>query len=114
MAKKIPKIVKDIRANSPSPVNYAFQKNISYSQMSIFRGCSHRWKLQYKDKIKAFTSTIHTVFGSALHEVIQHYLSIMYEISATKADQINLEELFQEKFIGEYQTQYKKNKNGKL
>ncbi len=111
MAKKIPKIVKDIRANSPSPVNYAFQKNISYSQMSIFRGCSHRWKLQYKDKIKAFTSTIHTVFGSALHEVIQHYLSIMYEISATKADQINLEELFQEKFIGEYQTQYKKNKN---
>jgi hypothetical protein len=47
--------------------------------MSIFRGCPHRWKLQYKDKIKRFTSSIHTVFGTAIHEVIQHYLDVMYK-----------------------------------
>ena len=112
MAKKLPKIVKEIRNNPPSPVNYAYQKNISYSQMSIFRGCPHRWKLQYKDKIKRFTSSIHTVFGTAIHEVMQHYLDVAYDKSFAVADrEINMEEFFQEKFIGEYQNQYKKNKN---
>ena len=112
MARKIPKIVKEIRNSPPSEVNYAYQKNISYSQMSIFRGCPYRWKLQYKDKIKRFNSSIHTVFGTAVHEVIQHYLDVMYEKSAAAADrEINVEEFFQEKFIGEYQKQYKTNNN---
>ena len=112
MAKKLPNIVKEIRNNPPSPVNYAYQKNISYSQMSIFRGCPHRWKLQYKDKIKRFTSSIHTVFGTAIHEVMQHYLDVAYSKSFAVADrEIDMEEFFQEKFIGEYQNQYKKNKN---
>ena len=110
MAKKVPSIVKEIRNNPPPPINFAFQKNISYSQMSIFRGCPHRWKLQYKDKIKRFTSSIHTVFGTAVHEAMQHYLDVSYEKSFAAADrEINMEEYFQEKFIGEYQNQYKKN-----
>jgi hypothetical protein len=112
LARKIPKIIKEIQNNPPSPINYAYQKNISYSQMSIFRGCPYRWKLQYKDKIKRFNSSIHTVFGTAVHEVMQHYLDVMYEKSAAAADrEINVEEFFQEKFIGEYQKQYKTNNN---
>lgn len=111
MAKKIPKIVKEIRNNPPSEVNYAYQKNISYSQMSIFRSCPHRWKLQYKDKIRRFTSSIHTVFGSAIHEVIQEYLNVMYNTSGVIADQLNLEDQFQAAFINEYQKQYKANNN---
>jgi len=112
MPKKLPKIVKYIRNNPPEPVNYAFQKNISYSQMSIFRSCPHRWKLQYKDKIKRFTSSIHTVFGTAVHEVMQHYLDVAYEKSFAFADRdIDMSELFQEKYIAEYQKQYKSNKN---
>ena len=112
MAKKLPSIVKEIRNNPPSPVNYAYQKNISYSQMSIFRGCPHRWKLQYKDKIKRFTSSIHTVFGTAVHEAMQHYLDVAYEKSFAAADRdINMEEYFQEAYIGEYQKQYKSNKS---
>ena len=110
MAKKLPSIVKEIRNNPPQPINFAFQKNISYSQMSIFRGCPHRWKLQYKDKIKKFTSSIHTVFGTAVHEAMQHYLDVAYDKSFAAADrEINIQEYFQEKYIGEYQTQYKKN-----
>ena len=111
MAKKIPKIIKEIRNSPPREVNYAYQKNISFSQMSIFRGCPHRWKLQYKDKIKRFTSSIHTVFGTAIHEVIQEYLSVMYNHSVVIADQINLEDNFQTAFINEYQKQYKSNNN---
>ena len=112
MAKKIPSIVKEIRNNPPSPINFAFQKNISYSQMSIFRGCPHRWKLQYKDKIKRFTSSIHTVFGTAIHEVMQHYLDTAYEKSFAAADrEIDIEEYFKETLVNEYQSQYKKNNN---
>ena len=112
LAKKLPKIVKEIRNNPPSPVNYAYQKNISYSQMSIFRGCPHRWKLQYKDKIKRFTSSIHTVFGTAIHEVVQNYLDVAYESSFAAADrEIDMEDKFQQTFIDEYQRQYKSNKN---
>ena len=96
MAKKTPSIVKEIRNSPPQEINYAYQKNISYSQMSIYRGCQHRWKLQYKDKIKRFTSSIHTVFGTAIHEVMQHYLDVMYETSGANADKIDLEKLFQE------------------
>ena len=111
MPKKIPKIVKEIRNNPPQEVNYAFQKNVSYSQMSLFRQCPHRWKLQYKDKIKVFTSSIHTVFGTAIHEALQHYLDIMYSTSGAQADKIDLEDYFQNKFIEEYQKQYKSNNN---
>ena len=112
MPKKLPHIVKEIKNNPPQEINFAFQKNISYSQMSIFRGCPHRWKLQYKDKIKRFTSSIHTVFGTAVHEAMQHYLDIAYDKSFAAADrEIDIKEYFQEKFIGEYQTQYKKNNN---
>ena len=110
--KKLPQIVKEIRNNPPSPVNYAYQKNISYSQMSIFRGCPHRWKLQYKDKIKRFTSSIHTVFGTAIHEVVQNYLDVAYESSFAAADrEIDMEDKFQQTFIDEYQRQYKSNKS---
>ncbi len=36
------------------------------------------WWAVYKDRIKAFTSSIHTVFGTAMHEAIQKYLDVMY------------------------------------
>ena len=109
MAKKVPKIVKEIRNNPPTEVNYAYQKNISYSQMSIFRGCPYRWKLQYKDKIRRFTSSIHTVFGTAIHETLQSYLGLMYNVSTVAADGLDMEGTFQSNFINEYQKQYKSN-----
>ena len=79
--------------------------------MSIFRGCPHRWKLQYKDKIKRFSSSIHTVFGTAIHEAIQHYLDVMYEKSGAAADRLDIEEYFNDKFRTEYLKQYKANNN---
>ena len=84
--KNIPNIVKEIRNNPPHRLTYAYQKNISYSQMSIYRGVLHRWKLQYKDKIKDLHLSIHTVFGTAIHEVMQHYLDVAYEKSFAAAD----------------------------
>ena len=79
--------------------------------MSFFRGCPHRWKLQYKDKIKRFNSSIHTVFGTAIHESIQYYLDVMYEKSGAAADRLDIEEDFKHRFRSEYLKQYKANNN---
>lgn len=113
MAKKnkLPQIVKDIRAYEPEAINYAYQKNISYSQLSMYRSCPHKWALQYKDGNKLFSSTIHTVFGTALHHVIQHYLDVMYDQTVVAADKEDIVEMFEEALREEYKIQYKKNNN---
>jgi hypothetical protein len=111
MSKKkvIPQIVKDVRAFKPKEIDWANQKLISYSQFSMYNECPKKWSLQYVEGHKQFTSTIHTVFGTALHEVVQHYLTVFYEQSSTAADQINTSEMFEDKLREEYTKQYKSN-----
>ena len=109
MAKKVPTIVKRIRNFNPEKINYGYQNHISYSQLSMFRSCPHKWALQYKDGHKTFTPSIHTVFGTAFHETLQHYLDVMYEKSGAAADRENIEELLEDNLREEYANQYKKN-----
>ena len=45
--KKIPKIVKEIQNFKLPEINYSYQKNISYSQMSMFHECPKKWALRY-------------------------------------------------------------------
>ena len=111
MPRKIPKIIKEIKKSTPLGIDYSYQRGISFSQMTIFNSCSHRWKLQYKDRIKSFSSSIHTVFGTAIHETIQKYLDVIYTTSGAEADRLDLEEIFQTNFIEEYKKQYKSNNN---
>jgi hypothetical protein len=49
------------------------------------------------------------VFGTAFHEVMQHYLDVMYETSGAEADRIDINELLEEEIRKEYLVQYKKN-----
>ena len=106
---KKPQILKEIQNKELPEVNYVYQKTISYSQMSMYRSCPHKWSLQYKDGHYDDSPSIHFTFGTAMHEVIQDWLTVLYEESASKADQIDLEEQFQEKFIGLYKESYSKN-----
>lgn len=108
MAKK-PQILREIQNKELPEVNYAYQKTISYSQLSMYRSCPHKWALQYRDGHYQDEQSIHFTFGTAIHEVIQEWLTVLYEESGTKADEMNLENLFQEKFISLYQESYKKN-----
>ncbi len=71
MKKKLPSILKEIKTKVLPEIDYATQKSISYSQMSMFNECPKKWSLQYREGHKQFTSSIHTVFGTALHEVLQ-------------------------------------------
>tara|TARA_R110000751_G_scaffold112784_5_gene211883 strand:- start:4891 stop:5847 length:957 start_codon:yes stop_codon:yes gene_type:complete len=109
--KKIPVIVRDIRENPPTPVNFGVEKNISYSQLSMFTQCPKKWALQYRDGHKISEQSIHMTFGTALHEVLQHYLDVMYSKSGAEADRINIDELFEDTLRECYAKDYKKNKN---
>jgi hypothetical protein len=109
--KKIPQIVKDIRNYKQKEMDWANEKLISYSQLSMFNECRKKWSLNYVEGHKQFSSTVHTVFGTAIHEVIQHYLTVMYEQSAAEADRLNTSEMFEEALRAEYKIQYKKNGN---
>ena len=61
-------------------------KKISYSQYSQWAVCPHKWKLNYIDGLRTFKGNIHTLFGSAMHDVLQTYLTVMYNDNIKKAD----------------------------
>ena len=111
MRKKPPVILKEIREKKLPEIDYATQKSIPYSQMSMFNECPKKWSLQYREGHKSFTSSIHTVFGTALHEILQHYLTVMYEQSGAAADRLNTSEMLEENLREEYKKQYKANNN---
>jgi len=75
---------------------------ISYSQLSMYNECPLRWKLNYVDKLKVSESNIYLIFGTAMHEVLQTYLEIMYNDSVKNADFLNLEEMLRDKLIEQF------------
>jgi len=109
--KKVPQLVKQIQKHTLKEINYAFEKAISYSQVSMFLNCPHKWSLQYKDGYYQSESSIHMTFGTALHEALQHYITTIYNVSGAEADRIDLEEYFEERFRETYLKDYKSNKN---
>ncbi len=72
-------------------------KQVSFSQYSLWNQCPYQWKLQYVDKIKTYDPSIHTIFGSAMHEVIQLYLGCMYNFTIKDADAQDSEDLLRRK-----------------
>jgi CRISPR/Cas system-associated exonuclease Cas4 (RecB family) len=109
--KKAPQIVREIQKNPPEPVNFAFEKNISYSQLSMYTQCPKKWALQYRDGHKVKEQSIHMTFGTALHETLQMYLDVMYNESGVTADSLDLETDFEIRLKGCYAKAYKQNKN---
>ena len=75
---------------------------ISYSQLSMFSECPKRWKLNYIDKLRIFESGIHLIFGTAMHEVLQKYLEVMYYDTVKNADKLPLEEMLRDNLIKEF------------
>ena len=70
---------------------------VSFSQYSMWSSCPQQYKLNYIDKLGESSGNVHTIFGTGMHETIQHYLSVMYGVSKKQADEINLDKLLLEK-----------------
>jgi len=59
---------------------------VSFSQYSMWHNCPQQYKLSYIDGLSESSSNIHSVFGSAMHETLQEYLSRCLRISKSQAD----------------------------
>ncbi len=70
---------------------------VSFSQYSMWSSCPQQYKLNYIDKLGESSGNVHTIFGTGMHETIQHYLSVMYGVSKKQADEIDLDRLLLEK-----------------
>jgi hypothetical protein len=81
---------------------------ISYSQLSLYNECPMHWKLRYVDKVSIDKSSIHLIFGSAMHTTLQMYLDTMYRESIKIADALDLSEILEEKLIKEFKEAEKK------
>ena len=75
---------------------------ISYSQLSMYGDCPLRWKLNYVDKLSVSEPSIHLLFGTAMHEVLQTYLEIMYYDSVKNANKLNLEQRLHDKMFEQF------------
>jgi len=83
--------------------------NVSYSQYNLWSQCPYRWKLLYIDGLREFTDSIHTMFGTSMHEVLQFYLHIMYTKSIKEADSIDVEDLLRQRMQHHYERIMKQN-----
>ena len=84
-------------------------KRISYSQYSQWDVCPHKWKLNYIDKLSQFTDNIHTLFGTSMHEVLQTYLTVMYNDTIKMADVLPLEKMLLHRMKYNYTQAMEKN-----
>ena len=85
---------------------------VSFSQYGMWSSCPQQYKLNYIDKLGESSSNIHTIFGSAMHETIQHYLSVMYGVSKKQADEINVDKLLLERMRENYKGEVEKMSEG--
>lgn len=88
---KIPKVVRLVSEHKVQELDSVYK--ISYSQLSTYLNCNHQWYLQYVKKLSKYQPSIHTVFGTALHEAIQTWLNVVYNKSVKASNELDLADL---------------------
>jgi RecB family exonuclease len=76
--------------------NIEKSKSVSFTQFSIWSECPYRWYLTYVKNIKSKKQSIHTLFGTVVHEVLQNYLKTMYASTIDKAGEMDLPKMLLE------------------
>ena len=97
MPKKIPRQVKLVKESQIKQSRD--NKHISYSQLSSFATCPKQWYLTYVRNLAPYSPSIHAVFGTAMHETIQSWLTTLYDEQVKKADEMDLHKLLHENMI---------------
>lgn len=101
MAKKLKGPVKKVWESKikQQPSKYT---HISYSSVSTYMKCPKLWDLQYRQKVVPFTQSIYTCFGTAMHETMQEWLTVMYHDSARAANDMNVDDLLYKNMVKAY------------
>jgi hypothetical protein len=108
MKRKTLKQVNIIRDYINPAIDYTTQKSISYSQTLAYNTCPHQWALKYVKGLQEYKPSIHTVFGTAFHEVLQEWLTVLYEETVKKAMEMDLEALLLSKMQTIYSSEKQK------
>lgn len=85
---------------------------VSYSQYGMYTACQEQYKLNYIDKLGTSSANIHTIFGSSMHETIQHFLDVMYNVSKKQALTLNLEGMLKDKLVEHFTKENEKMDDG--
>ena len=64
--------------------------SISHTEFKTWRSCPRKWQLKYRDRNWPDDESIHFIFGTAVHEVIQNYLKVLYRDSVKEANKLDL------------------------
>ena len=75
---------------------------VSHSQFKQWRECPRKWQHKYRDGKRPPDESIHLVFGTALHEALQDYLSTLYSSTVKEANNLDLKTKFQSLLKEEY------------
>jgi len=97
MPDKIPEIVKNIREYKKYKIDYDTQNSISFSQFYMYHSCPYQWYLTYVRKLAPYVPSIHALFGTAMHEVIQTWLGKLYSGTIKSAMEMELDGLLVER-----------------
>lgn len=94
---KAPKMVLEVARNVPSMKKGAL--HVSFSQLSTYATCPKHWHLQYVKEVGDYMPSIHTVFGTAMHETIQSWLKVLYEESVKASNEMDLDKLLHDNLV---------------
>ena len=104
MSKKLPKLVKEVW-ESKLKQKPSENKHISYSQLSSFATCQKQWYWTYVKNLAPYQPSVHAVFGTAMHETIQTWLTTLYHDKVKTANEMNLDQLLYDNLIKAYKSQ---------
>jgi hypothetical protein len=90
----------EVKPQTPSVVQEPEKKvkTVSFSQYAMWLKCPMQWKLSYIDKLAPYEASIHTVFGTGIHEALQEYLRVLYTVGTAEADALDTFALFKKSY----------------
>lgn len=92
-------------------INWDTDKIVSFSQYSSYKACPKKWELKYVRKHKIPQTSIHFVYGTAMHETIQEYVKILFTKSFKAGELLDTSALLLKNIRSEYLTAIEANNN---
>lgn len=77
-------------------------KLVSFTQFSLYLSCPKAWELSYIKKLLVYKESIHSLFGTAVHNTIQLFLKTLYLESVKKADSLDLPLILKDRMVELY------------
>lgn len=79
-------------------------KYVSFSRLTTWKKCAHKYKLMYEDNLSVFKSNLYTVFGSTVHSICENIVD--FDSYTDEEFDKFFEEVFTKNLIEYFSKQY--------